>query len=85
MPAWTAIGNEQLPTTMIVAIAVARPRRHLLNRGLFQPERLEQAPRAVEEVDAEGDVGDDVEDRHRQPRQAGVEVAVDGAAHEVPG
>ena len=37
MPAWTAIGNEQLPTTMIVAMAVASPRRHWLKRGLFHP------------------------------------------------
>ena len=37
----------------------------------------------MEQVDAEGDVGDDVEDRHGEARQAGVEVAVDRAAHEV--
>ena len=37
MPAWTAIGNDTLPTTMIVARPVARPRRHALNRGLFHP------------------------------------------------
>jgi hypothetical protein len=33
----TAIGNETLPTTTIVAIPVASARRHWLNRGLFQP------------------------------------------------
>ena len=76
MPAWTAIGNEQLPTTMIVAIAGGEAAAPLVEAGVVPPERLEQAPRAVEQVDAEGDVGDDVEDRHRDPREAGVDVAV---------
>jgi hypothetical protein len=35
IPAMTAIGNETFPTTMIVANAVAKPRRQLLKRGLF--------------------------------------------------
>jgi hypothetical protein len=36
----------------------------------------------VEQVDAERDVGDDVDDRHRHPAQAGVEVAVHLAVFE---
>ena len=75
MPASTAIGNETLPTTMIVATPAAEARRHSLNRGLFHPS-TGTAPRAVEEVDAEGDVGDDVEDGNRQARETGVDVAV---------
>ena len=83
MPAWTAIGNEQLPTTIAVAIAVARPRRHELNRGLFHPIDWNRLHDAVEQVDAEGDVGDDVQDRDRQLGEALVEVVVHGAADEV--
>jgi hypothetical protein len=37
IPAMTAIGNDTLPTTMMVANPVAKPRRQLLKRGLFQP------------------------------------------------
>ena len=37
IPAITAIGNDTLPTTTMVAKPVAKPRRQLLNRGLFQP------------------------------------------------
>jgi hypothetical protein len=36
-PASVMIGNETLPTTTTVASPVARPRRHRLNLGLFQP------------------------------------------------
>ncbi len=37
MPACTAIGIDTLPTTTTVAMTVARPRRHELNRGLLHP------------------------------------------------
>jgi len=33
----TAMGNETLPTTTTVAKPVAKARRQLLKRGLFQP------------------------------------------------
>ena len=76
IPARTAIGNEQLPTTMTVAMAAARPAAPRVEARVVPPHRLEEAPDAVEQVDAEGDVGDDVEDRHRQPGEAGVDVVV---------
>jgi hypothetical protein len=41
----------------------------VVEAGVAPAQRLEQRPRAVEQVDAEGDVGDDVEDRHRKPRE----------------
>ena len=31
------MGNDTLPTTITVAKPMANPRRHLLNRGRFQP------------------------------------------------
>ena len=37
IPAMTAMGNETLPTTTTVAKPVAKARRQLLKRGLFQP------------------------------------------------
>ena len=62
------------------AASAAAPR---VEPRVVPAQRLEQAPRAVEQVDAEGDVGDDVEDRDREPGQAGVDVVVHVAAHEV--
>src|SRR6478672_6830853 len=37
---------------------------------VVEAEALEQAPRAVEQVDGQGEVGEDVEDRHPHPLQA---------------
>ena len=37
IPARTATGNDTLPTTISVAKPIAKPRRHLLNLGRFQP------------------------------------------------
>ena len=64
IPAITAIGNDTLPTTTIDAIATAAALRHWLKRGRVPAHRLEHAPEPVEEMDPEGDVADDVEDRH---------------------
>ena len=55
----------------------------LVEAGVVDAEALEQRPGAVEEVDAEGEVGDDVDDRHRRPLEAGDQVVVRVAPHEV--
>ena len=51
--------------------------------GLLRPEALEQRPGPVEQVQAQGDVGDDVDERHHRPLEAGDQVAVHVAPHEV--
>src|SRR4051812_25303295 len=42
----------------------------VVEAGVVEAEALEEAPRAVEEVDGQGDVGEDVEDRHAHPLEA---------------
>src|SRR5690606_35356610 len=50
---------------------------------VVQAEALEHRPGPVEEVEAQGDVGDDVDERYHRPLEAGHDVAVDVAPHEV--
>src|SRR3954447_3047632 len=58
-----------------------KPASPFVESGAVPPHRLEQAPGTVVQVHAEGDVGDDVQDRHGNPRERGDDVAVDVAAH----
>ena len=66
-----------LPIVMIQAKAWAKPLRQRLKRGWFQPERLEQAPQPVVEVEAERHLRQDVEQRHVPDAEAGDHVVVD--------
>ena len=52
---------------------------------VVEPEALEHAPRAVEDVDAEREHRHDVDDRDRHPLEAVEQVVVRVAADEVAG
>ena len=57
----------------------------LVEAGVVPPEALEQAPRAVEDVDAERDVGDDVEDRDGGPAACSAPCCCTGRRARSPG
>src|SRR5690606_38300536 len=56
---------------------------HRVPARVVQAEALDHRPGRVEEVEAQGDVGDDVDERDHRPLEAGHDVAVDVAPHEV--
>ena len=68
--AWTMTGNEMLPRRMSPAKPTAKAAAEPDQPGVRHAEAGEEAPGAVEDVDRQGEVGDDVGDRHRHPGEA---------------
>ena len=83
MPVMTEIGNITFIAVMTAGEAQGEAPPPRVPPRVVQPEALEHRPRPVEEVDAERDVGDEVDRRHAGPAEGGHEVAVGVAADEV--
>ena len=83
MPVSTEIGNITFIAVISVASPTEKPRRQAFHLRVVHAEALEHRPGTVEQVDAQRDVGDDVDDRHRRAAEGGHEVPVDVAPHEV--
>ena len=62
---------------------LGEPASPLIEAGVVEPEALEHAPGAVIDVEAEGDVGGDIEHCHRPPGEAGHHVVVHRAPYEI--
>ncbi len=72
-----------LPAAMTAAKTAANTRRRGVVGRVVEAERLEQAPQPVVEVEAEQQVGDDVDQRHRHHLEADHHVVVDVLGVEV--
>ena len=82
-PVSTAMGKLRLPSITTPAKVDGEAAAPGVPLGVVEPQALEHRPRPVEQVDAQGDVGDDVDGRAPRPLEAGDQVAVDVAPHEI--
>src|SRR3972149_12156636 len=60
-----------------------KPAAPLVEPGVVPPDALEEAPGAVEDVEAEEEIGRDVEDGHPRPAEAGDQVGVHVTRYEL--